>query len=170
MKNAEYYIKKLELSSHVEGGAFRETYRSEMSVLQQHLSPEFKGDRNVSTAIYFLLKYGQYSALHKIASDELWHFYDGDGLCIYELTAEGNLKKHLLGRDLEKGESLQCVVRAGSWFGSRCEVVNGFSLVGCTVAPGFDFEDFILADRVELSGKFPQYRDLIRELTYDVTG
>jgi predicted cupin superfamily sugar epimerase len=165
MKTADYYIKKLRLITHIEGGAFRETYRSEMTVAQEHLGPGFKGDRNVSTAIYFLLKYGQFSALHKIASDELWHFYDGDSLCIYEITMEGELKKHLLGKDLEQGESFQCVVKAGSWFGSRCEVANGFSLVSCTVAPGFDFADFMLADRTELSNAFPKYKELIKELT-----
>lgn len=138
-----------------------------MTIAQEHLSPEFKGDRNASTAIYFMLKHGQFSALHKIASDELWHFYDGDTLHIYEITPEAGLKTHVLGKNLEKGEVFQCVVKAGSWFGSRCEVENGFSLVGCTVAPGFDFNDFVLADRVMLLKEFPQYQELIRELTYD---
>lgn len=166
MKNAEYYIEKLQLTSHVEGGAFRETYRSGMMIAQKHLSGDFKGDRNASTAIYFLLKYGQFSALHKIASDELWHFYEGDSLRIYEIALDGSLITHKLGKDLEKGETFQCVVQAGSWFGSRCEVAGGFSLVGCTVAPGFDFEDFELADRAQLMAQFPEYQKLIGELTY----
>lgn len=167
MKNAAYYIEKLRLSTHIEGGAFRETYRSEMTIGQEHLSAAFRGNRNASTAIYFLLKEGQFSALHRIASDELWHFYEGHTLHIYEIRPEGKLMKHVLGKDLEKGESFQCVVKAGSWFGSRCEVPGGFSLVGCTVAPGFDFEDFVLADRQTLSEEFPQYRELIVELTYE---
>lgn len=167
MKKADYYIKKLELISHVEGGAFKEIYRAPMMIPKATLSEEFKGDRNASTAIYFLLKHGQISALHKIASDELWHFYDGDALCIYEITKQGELIKHVLGRDLEKGESFQILIKAGSWFGSRCEVENGFSFVGCTVAPGFDFEDFILADRQQLSELFPQHKKLIEELTYN---
>ena len=167
MKHADYYIEKLELSTHIEGGAFRETYRSEMAMAQEHLPAVFKGNRSVSTAIYFLLKEGQFSALHRIASDELWHFYEGHTLHIYEITVEGTLLTHVLGRDLERGESFQCVVRAGSWFGSRCEVPGGFALVACTVAPGFDFEDFVLADRQTLSEEFPQHRELIRELTYD---
>lgn len=167
MKNAAYYIEKLKLSTHIEGGAFRETYRSDMSIAKENLPAEFRGNRNVSTAIYFLLKEGQFSALHRIASDELWHFYEGDTLHVYEITSEGRLITHVLGKDLEKGESFQCVVKAGSWFGSRCEVPGGFSLVGCTVAPGFDFEDFVLADRQALSKEFPQYQGLIRELTYD---
>ena len=116
--------------------------------------------------IYFLLKEGQFSAFHKIASDEMWHFYDGDPLCIYEITNSGILTKHLLGRDIDNGQSFTCVIKAGSWFGSRCEVKDRFSLVGCTVAPGFDFEDFELAKREELSKEFPDYISLIKELTY----
>jgi len=165
VKKANYYIDKLNLTTHIEGGAFKETYRSRVLIAQKNLPGDFNGDRNASTAIYFLLKHGQFSALHKIASDELWHFYDGDPLCIYEITTDGELKKHLLGKNLENGESFQCVVEAGSWFGSRCEVENGFSLVGCTVAPGFDFEDFTLANRDILSKEFPQHSILIEELT-----
>lgn len=167
MEQAEYYIEKLGLTAHVEGGAFRETYRSEIMIAREQLAPEFKGDRNASTAIYFLLKQGQFSALHKIASDELWHFYEGNRLHIYEITTEGELNTHVLGKDLGKGESFQCVVKAGSWFGSRCEVPGGFALVGCTVAPGFDFEDFVLAGREALSAEFPKHRQLIGELTYE---
>lgn len=167
MRDAEYYIKKLKLTSHVEGGAFKETYRSEMMIPKPILNSDFNGDRNASTAIYFLLKYGQFSALHKIAADEMWHFYDGDPLCIYEITKEGTLLKHLLGKDLEKGESFQIVIKAGSWFGSRCEVENGFSLVGCTVAPGFDFEDFVLAKQETLLCEYPQHKSLIETLTYN---
>ena len=166
MEKADYYIKKLELLSHVEGGAFKEIYRSALVIPKTELPAEFNGNRNASTAIYFLLKKGQFSALHKIAADELWHFYDGDELCIYEITKAGKLEKHLLGKDLEKGQSFTCLIKAGSWFGSRCEVKNGFSLVGCTVAPGFDFEDFTLAERATLLEEYPQYSVLIKELTY----
>ena len=167
MDKADYYQTKLGLESHVEGGAFKEIYRSPLIIPETVLPKEFKGNRNASTAIYFLLKHGQFSALHKIAADELWHFYDGDALCIYEITSEGELIKHLLGKNLEKGESFTCVIKAGSWFGSRCEVENGFSLVGCTVAPGFDFEDFVLAKREELLKEFPLFSNLIEELTYE---
>lgn len=167
MGNADYYITKLGLESHVEGGAFKEIYRSSVTIPKSVLTENFNGNRVASTAIYFLLKFGQISALHKIASDELWHFYDGDALCVYEITEAGELKKHLLGKDLEKGQSFTCLIKAGSWFGSRCEVENGFSLVGCTVAPGFDFEDFTLAKRGDLLKEFPQFSSLIEELTYN---
>jgi len=166
MNSAEYYIKKLGLTQHVEGGAFNETYRSEMVIPQANLPTGFKGNRNASTAIYFLLSFGQFSAFHKILSDEMWHFYAGQTLTIYEIENNGNLITHQLGADLENGETFQCVIKAGNWFGSRCEIANGFSLVGCTVSPGFDFTDFELANKYELCQTFPALANLISEMTY----
>lgn len=164
-KNAAYYIKRLGLTKHVEGGAYKETYRSPQLLSQAAIGGACKGDRNASTAIYFLLEHGQFSALHRIAADELWHFYDGDALTIYEINEEGRMFVHTLGRDLDRSEHLQVLIKAGSWFGARCNVPDGFSLVGCTVAPGFDFEDFELADRETLCREYPAYEKIIRELT-----
>lgn len=161
--SADFYIEHLGLTKHVEGGAFKETYRSHFVLNQNCLTPVFNGDRNIATGIYFLLSYGDFSAFHRIKSDEMWHFYDGDCLSIYEIEANGNLITHKLGRDILNGEKFQLVIKAGSWFASRCEVNNGFSLVGCTVAPGFDFNDFELADS-SLKDAFPQHRKLINEL------
>ena len=162
MRTAAYWIEKLGLTKHVEGGAFKETYRS--SLVLNNLPPAFKGARNASTTIYFLLQEGEFSALHKIASDEGWHFYEGTSLAVYEIEPNGNLIKHTLGRDFEKGEIFQCTIKGNSWFGSRVED-GGYALVGCTVAPGFDFEDFELANREDLLRQFPQYEKLIAELT-----
>lgn len=167
MKTAEYYIKTLGLTRHIEGGSYKETYRSEFLIPKQVLPAEFKDSRNASTAIYFLLEHGQFSAFHRIASDEMWHFYDGQTLSVYEITKEGELFHHRLGKNIEHGERFQCVIKAGSWFGSRCEVSQGFSLVGCTVAPGFDFSDFELAKRNELISQFPKFEKLITEMTYE---
>ncbi|MES2381608.1 MAG: cupin domain-containing protein [Bacteroidota bacterium] len=164
--NAKYYIDKLGLTKHVEGGAFKETYRADLIIENNALTPNFKGDKNASTGIYFLLEYGQFSAFHKIASDEMWHFYDGDTLTIYEIENDGTLITHKLGRNIEAGETFQCVIKAGNWFGSRCEVANGFSLVGCTVAPGFDFADFELANKSILQNQHPHLANLIDEMTY----
>lgn len=164
--NADYFIEKLNLTSHVEGGAFKETYRSDYLIPQNSLPSSFAGNRAACTAIYFLLKYKQFSAFHKIASDEIWHFYHGQTLTIYEIEANGHLITHQLGNDLGNGENFQCVVKAGNWFASRCEVSNGFSLVGCTVAPGFDFADFDLANQIELMEQFPHLNNLIKDLTY----
>lgn len=163
--SAQYWKDKLELESHVEGGSFKEVYRSALTLPQQHLTAEHKGDRAASTSIYFLLEHGQFSAFHRIASDEMWHHYDGTTLCIYEIKLDGTLVKHLLGKDIDRGESLQVMIAAGSWFGSRVEVEGGYTLCGCTVAPGFDFEDFELADGDKLSSVYRQHSDLIKTLT-----
>lgn len=163
--NAAYWIRQLQLTAHVEGGAFREVYRSELMISQTALPVFFQGNRNASTSIYFLLAGGQFSAFHRIASDELWHFYFGDPLLIYEIGHSGNLTIHKLGPDIEKGESFQAMVRAGSWFASIPAEGSEYALVGCTVAPGFDFADFELADRATLMKQYPQYAALIESLT-----
>lgn len=163
--DASYWIKKLQLTQHVEGGAFRETYRSELTIPRTILPLFFQGDRNTSTSIYFLLASGQFSAFHRIASDEVWHFYFGDPLLVHEIGHNGRLITHLLGTNPEKGESFQTVVKAGSWFASVPAPGSEYALVGCTVAPGFDFADFELADRVTLSQQYPEHAELIQELT-----
>ena len=165
-KDAAYWIKNLDLTKHPEGGCFREIYRAGLTLAGQHLPSSFGGDRNCSTCIYFLLEGADFSAFHRIASDEIWHFYFGDPLLLYEIeTVTGHLVTHILGEDPERGEFFQAVIRAGNWFGSRVTDPNGYSLVGCTVSPGFDFEDFDLARRDSLSKEYPQYEDLIRSLT-----
>lgn len=162
---ASFWIEHLQLTSHIEGGAFREIYRAPLQLPQSVLTPEHGGDRSAATSIYFLLQQGDFSAFHRIASDELWHFYDGHSLCIYEITPEGELKRHLLGRNPDKGEALQVLIPAGSWFGSRVEEPEGFALCGCIVSPGFDFADFELADRSKLQEMYPQHASLIAEMT-----
>jgi hypothetical protein len=163
--DAAYWLDKLQLTRHVEGGAFREVYRSALVVPRQALPLFFQGDRNASTHIYFLLTRGQFSAFHRIAADELWHFYAGDPLIVYEITHSGRLIEHRLGADPEKGESFFSVVSAGSWFGSMPADGGEYTLVGCTVAPGFDFADFELADPAGLAGQYPAHAELIRRLT-----
>ncbi|MDR3679558.1 MAG: cupin domain-containing protein [Flavipsychrobacter sp.] len=163
--SANFYIEQLGLTAHVEGGAFKEIYRSPLVLPEHVLTPEHKGNRNAMTSIYFLLKYGDFSAFHRIASDELWHFYDGEPLCIYEINKEGILTRHLLGKNIAAGESLVVCITAGSWFGSRVEETDGYTLCGCSVAPGFDFEDFELADRITLKLQYPQHGNIIEALT-----
>ncbi|RYD59021.1 MAG: cupin domain-containing protein [Sphingobacteriales bacterium] len=165
MKTAAYWIEKLGLESHIEGGAFKEIYRSAHILPQSALTTQHHGDRNTMTSIYFLLQEGDFSALHCIASDEVWHFYEGAPLCIYEITTDDILAKHLLGKDIEAGQQMVVIIKAGSWFGSRVEATGGYTLCGCTVAPGFDFADFELADREALSKEYPQYAGIIGEMT-----
>lgn len=162
---AAHWINHLQLTPHVEGGAFRETYRSVLSIGKDCLPAGFQGDRNASTAIYFLLEQGQFSAFHRIASDECWHFYYGDTLLVYEIRQEGDLLIHRLGSNMATGENFQAVIRAGSWFASAPAEKSEYALVGCTVSPGFDFADFELAEREALSRQYPQHTDLIRLFT-----
>lgn len=163
--DATYWIDKLRLSRHVEGGAFSEVYRSDLVLQRKSLPLFFQGDRNAATHIYFLLKQGEFSAFHRIAADELWHFYAGDPLLVYEIMHNGLLATHRLGNDPEKGESFHAVIRAGNWFASAPAEAGEYALAGCTVAPGFDFADFELADREMLMAQYPEYGDLIRKFT-----
>ena len=163
--SASYWIEKLQLTPHVEGGAFGEVYRSELIIPRSSLPLFFQGSRAASTSIYFLLAAGQFSAFHRIASDEVWHFYFGDPLLVYEITHGGRMVEHRLGQDPKSGESFQTVVKAGSWFASVPAPGSEYSLVGCTVAPGFDFADFELAEREPLIAQYPEHAEVIRRLT-----
>jgi predicted cupin superfamily sugar epimerase len=163
--NAAYWIKKLQLTRHVEGGSYREVYRSALSVSRKCLPVFFQGDRNISTAIYFLLQHGQFSAFHRIASDELWHFYFGDPLLIHEINHSGILTTHRLGNNPENGEVFQILIRAGSWFASVPAEDSVYALAGCTVSPGFDFADFELAERNLLCAQYPMHSALISRLS-----
>lgn len=157
------YIHKLNLQPHPEGGWYSETYRSNESTAA--LPDRFSGERSLSTAIYFLVTGETFSAFHRIKSDELWHFYDGDMLEIFVIDERGELSIISLGSDIDSGQVFQAVVRAGCWFASRCSAADGFSLVGCTVSPGFDFADFEMADRGELVRQYPQHEVIIAALT-----
>jgi predicted cupin superfamily sugar epimerase len=155
------YVKHLGLLPHPEGGYYKELYRSAESFVPQG----FDGPRAYCTAIYFLIEKDNFSALHRIKSDETWHFYAGDALEVMEIDSQGNLKATLVGPELAAGEVFQYTVAAGNWFGSRVKSGGGFSLVGCTVSPGFDFNDCEMAEREALTRDFPQHADLIREMT-----
>lgn len=160
---SEYWIEKLALLAHPEGGFFRETYRSKGTMDRDTLPTTFPGSRNFSTAIYFLLPSKDFSSFHRIQSDELWHYHVGGSLWIYVLTQDG-LEVKKLGVNLEAGEALQVTIPAACWFAA--EVVSGpFVLAGCTVSPGFDFSDFELARRPSLVQEFPEHRAIIERLT-----
>jgi predicted cupin superfamily sugar epimerase len=158
------YLKdKLGLMPHPEGGFFRETYRAEVLVPGASLVP-MKPDqvRHAATMIYFLVTPGSFSALHTICSDEGWHFYEGTGLEILSIDPETKqAKTTLLGLDFENNQSPQTWIPAGHYFGSRAYSSDGYALVGCTVAPGFDFADFHLPTQQALLDLFPQHSELI---------
>ena len=163
MRSAQYWKQKLQLTSHIEGGSYKEIYRSSLVLPKGSLTRQHNGNRNAMTNIYFMLEYGEFSAFHRIASDELWHHYDGDDLSIYEIDSNGALTRHLLG--VSTYASPFVTISAGSWFGSRAENPNSYTLCGCTVAPGFDFADFELANRDALSALYPTHHKIIDELT-----
>jgi uncharacterized protein len=162
-KDARYWINHLDLSPHPEGGYYRVTYKSDLSIVRSALPSSYQGARPASTAIYFLLDEGDFSAFHRIASDEVWHFYAGSSLVVFVIDPHGNYSELHLGGGSD--EVFQAVVKAGCWFASRVNEAAGFALVGCTVAPGFDFADFELATRSELVAAYPAHQNLIEELT-----
>lgn len=164
-RNARYWIEKLQLEPHPEGGYFRQSYRSEMVIAREALPAGFGGARAASTAIYFLLEGQNVSMFHRLRSDEVWHFYAGEPLIVHGIDPAGKYFQILLGRDLNGGQVLQAVVRAGCWFASHVADWKSFALVGCTVAPGFDFADFEMGKREELVRAYPQHRELIERLT-----
>lgn len=158
-------IKLLCLLPHPEGGWYRETHRSALNITAAGLPLSFGGERAASTAIYFLLKKGDISALHRIKSDELWHFYAGTALTISVINPSGEYLDISLGSALANGESFQVVVPAGCWFGAEVSGPGEYALVGCTVAPGFDFADFEMGKRTELLDKYPDHAAVIKRLT-----
>jgi predicted cupin superfamily sugar epimerase len=164
---AARWIARLDLVPHPEGGWFRETYRAADVIAADGLPPRFAAPRNVATAVYFMITCEAFSALHRIRSDELWHFYAGDPVTLTVLDADGrgSLTSVRLGRDPTAGALPQAVIPAGAWFGAAVAPPGAFALVGCTVAPGFDFADFELGARADLIARYPQHRAAIERLT-----
>lgn len=153
------------MKPHPEGGYFKETYRSEGKIKADSLGTEFGSSRNYSTCIYFLLTSDNFSAFHRIKQDEIWHFYDGSPIRLHVISELGEHKSHIIGKEVLNGEQPQLVVKAGDWFAAEVMNEDDFSLVGCTVSPGFSFEDFELPSREELISKFPDHKNLISQFT-----
>lgn len=152
--SAEYFIEKLEMTVHPEGGYYKETFISK---------DEIK-DRKQWTSIYFLLKEGEVSNLHRLKSDEMWYYHGGSPLTIYMITEEGVLIEEKLGLNIEAGEKPQVLVPKNYIFGSAMNE-EGYALVGCMVSPGFHFNDFELFEREDLLRSYPKYEDVIKKLT-----
>lgn len=163
MKTPKYWIESLDLLPHPEGGFFKEAYRSSEVIENNSLPNRFDGDRSISTSIYFLLKEGQFSTFHKIKSDETWHFYDGAPITIYIINQQGNMDSFKLGLDPLNNIFPQITIPANCWFAAKSE--GSFTLVGCTVAPGFDFNDFEMANQEELINEFPSHKSTILQFT-----
>ena len=161
----EFLISSLELQPHPEGGYFRETYRSDARISAADLPWTSSSGRNAATSIYYLLEGRDFSAFHRIAQDEIWHFYEGSVVEIHMIDPGGKYRIQCLGRDIGNGEIHQFTVPANCWFAARLKDHSSYSLVGCTVSPGFDFEDFQMAVRVDLVRDFPEFEAIIKALT-----
>ena len=164
MSITDQLIQQYNLEPHPEGGWYKQSYKSKEQIAATALPERFSGDRAFSTAIYFLLEQGDFSAFHRIKSDECWHFYSGDPLLIYIIDQDGELKIISVGNDFKEGQSFQYVVPANCWFASRPAPGSEYCFVGCTVSPGFEFEDFELADLTELSAIYPKHKKIIEQL------
>ena len=156
-KIAKYWIEKLNLVKHPEGGYFKEIYRSDELVEKQNLPLRFSGDRNFSTSIYYLLDKNDFSSFHKIKSDEQWHFYTGVSLSIFVINTSGKIETIVLGNNPDKGEVFTAIIKKDYWFAAKPNDNNSYSLVGCTVSPGFDFHDFTLGKRENLLKEFQSF-------------
>jgi uncharacterized protein len=155
-------IKQLGLEPHPERGYYRQPYRSSLQVQSQRPG----GSRAASTAIYFLVTANEPTTfLHRRVSDEIFHLYDGGPLEILRLFEDGRWDVAVLGMSLDEGERPQIVIPAGTWFGTELRAGASHCLVGCTVAPGFDFADFDLAQGPELEARYPEAAERIRGMS-----
>jgi len=163
----EYWISKLNLLAHPEGGYYRRTYQSKEQISDQELSVEFNGPRFLYTSIYFLLQSKDVSHFHRLKSDECWYFHAGSPLTIHVIHEDGTYEEVKLGTNLENNETLQYVVPKNSIFGSSVLEPDTFSLVGCMVSPGFDFQDFELFTQQELLTQYPEHHEVIKKIAYE---
>lgn len=161
----KHLVNTFNLLPHPEGGFYKETYRSPMKINAANaVELGFTEAKHCSTAIYFLLTANNFSAFHKIKSDEVWHFYKGDSLHIHVISPTGEYSCIQLGNNIQNGEQLQAVVPANYWFASEVALGGHFSFVGCTVSPGFDFNDFEMAEKNSFLQQFPQHHTIINKL------
>lgn len=160
MYDAAHWIDTLGLQAHPEGGYFKETYRAAESIPTASLPERYAGARTFCTQIYFLLESHAFSAFHRLKSDETWHFYHGSPIDLHLIHPDGRYEQRVV-----RMGAFQTVVPAGVWFGATVQQPESYTLVGCTVAPGFDFADFELADGAALQAQFPAHCALIQRLT-----
>jgi predicted cupin superfamily sugar epimerase len=159
-------ISSLKMKPHPEGGFYSETYRCNDSVTLDKM-----GHRSLGTSIYFLLPTGEVSLFHRLASDEIWHFHQGDSITVVMLKANGSIEKAVVGPVGTSYARPQVIIPKGTWFGAihESEQTHEYTLVGCTVSPGFEFADFEMATRTglleEFKGARSQTIDFILKLT-----
>lgn len=166
MTTASFWIESLGLTPlPEEGGMYKEVYRAGESIPKSALPARFNGSRSYSTSIYYLLERPEFSAFHRLNQDELWHFYDGSTLLVHIIDPDGSYSCRRMGRRVDEGEVLQLAILAGCLFAAEVASAGSYSLIGCTVAPGFEFDDFVAPARAELLRAFPPHTGIIRKLT-----
>lgn len=167
-QDPQYYISKLGLEPHPEGGYFKRTFESQEQITDQELTVDFEGKRMLYTSIYFLLTSNDVSHFHRLQSDELWYYHAGSPLSVHMIDENGEYTEYKLGLDLENGEVPQVLVPKNTIFGSSVQDRETFSLVGCMVSPGFEYQDFELFTQEELLLKYPEHKEIIVKIAYDV--
>jgi uncharacterized protein len=150
-------VKKLGLEKHPEGGYFKQTYRSDTIVNVEG----YDGPRNIATAIYYMLAGDEFSAFHRIKSDEVWHHYAGGPITLYTISSDRKLSKIKMGND----GTFQVIIKAGTWFAAALDSKRSYCLLGCTVSPGFDYRDWELGKRSDLVEMYPQHKKVIERYT-----
>jgi hypothetical protein len=163
--NAEDIIRLLHMEPHPEGGYFAEGYRSSEFLAREALPARYPGPRRTGTAIYYLLTAATFSEIHRVASDEIFHFYLGDPVEMLQLRPDGSTHRVAIGADLAQNMRPQVVVPHGVWQGSRLVPGGRFALLGCTVGPGFEYADYERGSRELLLAQYPEARELILALT-----
>lgn len=164
MYTADYFIENLNMIPHQEGGFYKESFISSDNISRNGLNIDGEERKKLWTSIYFLLRDGEVSNFHRLKSDEMWYYHSGSSLTIYMITPEGELITEELGLNFEKGEKPQILVPKDYIFGSAMNN-PGYALVGCMVAPGFEFKDFELFERKDLLEKYPEFEEVILKLT-----
>jgi predicted cupin superfamily sugar epimerase len=162
-KDAAYWIKALKLKPHPEGGHYIETYKSQVNSSENEVA-QCKNRRQCASLIYYLLNKEERSAFHRLQSDEIWLFHSGASLNLYLIDREGNLRIETLGAHPEQGEYLQVFVPANTWFAAELKQKDSYSLMSCLVSPGFEWNEFELADNEQLMQEFPKHAALIHRL------
>lgn len=165
MLSADEIIKHYSLEKHPEGGYYSRSYTSPLLLDQSIIGASFSGPRHALTSIFYLLKNGEKSFFHKIASDEIWYFHLGGALKIVEITPEARFSETLLGSEILKNNVFQYCVKAGNYFAASPDIDSEYSFVSCVVCPGFDFKEFEMPGREVLLNKYPGLKDYIHFYT-----
>lgn len=158
-------VSELKLKPHPEGGFYREVYRSDLQIPESLLPDGMKGERSCATSIYYLLASDSFSAFHRIKQDEIWHFYLGSPITLHVIMPDGEYESVYIGNDFGIRCVPQYTVKAGNWFAAEITEKDSYALAGCTVSPGFDYQDFELGTKKQLIDLFPKHIDLISRLT-----